>query len=244
MGHNISGIAINENFENNIEELSKLLGVELQLEKEIDFEEASKNWKEEGYFDVYFSKNGTLVFANIDYCLEPYSHKKTNILTFALSETSMTFNIGYTENGELLRSMMKVNDEVLDEEGDPLQCEIDNDEDMTETIFDQIGDVIGVHFSEIDLDEKAFRFYLKTEELVSQEETQHIEEELPKRTSPEEEKTNIPTQKSSNDIPKYKKVDNDISSKEIGAEIYVVVIFILAALIGLIYVIISIFNLT
>jgi len=31
MGHNISGIAINKNFENNVEELSKLLGIELQI---------------------------------------------------------------------------------------------------------------------------------------------------------------------------------------------------------------------
>ena len=43
MGHNISGIAININFENNTEELSKLFGVELQFDEEIDFEEASKN---------------------------------------------------------------------------------------------------------------------------------------------------------------------------------------------------------
>jgi len=93
---------------------------------------------------VYFSKNGTLIFANIDYCLEPYSHIETNILTFALSETSMTFNIGYTENGELLRSMMKVNDDIIDEEGEPLQCEIDNGDDMTEAIFDQIGDTLAL----------------------------------------------------------------------------------------------------
>ena len=64
MGHNISGIAINKNFENNTEELSRLLGVELQIENEIIFEDACENWKEEGYFDVYFSKNGTLVFAD------------------------------------------------------------------------------------------------------------------------------------------------------------------------------------
>ena len=51
MGHNISGIAINKNFENNTEELSKLLGVELQIENEIIFEDAIENWKKEGYFD-------------------------------------------------------------------------------------------------------------------------------------------------------------------------------------------------
>ena len=244
MGHNISGIAINKNFENNTEELSKLLGVELQIENEIIFEEASENWKEEGYFDVYFSKNGTLVFANIDYCLEPYSHKETNILTFALSETSMTFNIGYTENDVLVRSIMKVNDEIVDEEGAPLQCEIENEDDMTEAIFDQIGEVIGMHFYEIELDEKAFRFYLKTtDEIVSREEILQVKEESTKSTSLVEEKTNFQRQKESSDISNYKKVDNGITSKGIGAEIYVVVIFILAAIIGLMYVAVYIFNL-
>ena len=244
MGHNISGIAINKNFENNTEELSKLLGVELQIENEIIFEEASENWKEEGYFDVYFSKNGTLVFANIDYCLEPYSHKETNILTFALSETSMTFNIGYTENDVLVRSIMKVNDEIVDEEGEPLQCEIENEDDMTEAIFDQIGEVIGMHFYEIELDEKAFRFYLKTtDEIVSREEILQVKEESTKSTSLVEEKTNFQRQKESSDISNYKKVDNGITSKGIGAEIYVVVIFILAAIIGLMYVAVYIFNL-
>ena len=244
MGHNISGIAINKNFENNTEELSKLLGVELQIENEIIFEEASENWKEEGYFDVYFSKNGTLVFANIDYCLEPYSHKETNILTFALSETSMTFNIGYTENDVLVRSIMKVNDDIIDEEGEPLQCEIDNEDDMTEAIFDQIGEVIGMHFYEIELDEKAYRFYLKTtDEIVSREEILQVKEESTKSTSLVEEKTNFQRQKESSDISNYKKVDNGITSKGIGAEIYVVVIFILAAIIGLMYVAVYIFNL-
>lgn len=247
MGHNISGIAFNKNFENNTEELSKLLGVELQIENEIIFEDACENWKEEGYFDVYFSKNGTLVFANIDYCLEPYSHKETNILTFALSETSMTFNIGYTEKDVLVRSIMKVNDEIVDEEGEPLQCEIHNEDDMTETIFDQIAEVIGTHFYEIELDEKAYRFYLKTtDEIVSREEILQVKEESTKSTSLLEEKTNLQKQKIPSDTSKYKKVDNGIPTKGIGADSYIILfsmIFLLAALIGLIYVIISIFNL-
>jgi hypothetical protein len=238
MGHNISGIAINKNFENNTEELSRLLGVELQIENEIIFEDACENWKEEGYFDVYFSKNGTLVFANIDYCLEPYSHKETNILTFALSETSMTFNIGYTENDVLVRSIMKVNDEIIDEEGEPLQCEIDN-EDMTEAIFDQIGEVIGMHFYEIELDEKAYRFTLKNIASVQQPTQVQVEEE-PAISKIEPEETNeVPRQlfNAKTNIP-------EIANKGVGMELIIgVAIVIIAMLIGLIYVVVSIINL-
>lgn len=239
MGHNISGIAFNKNFENNVEELSKLLGVYLQNENEIIFEEASENWKEEGYFDVYFSKNGTLVFANIDYCLEPYSYEETNILTFALSETSMTFNIGYTENNVLIRSIMKVNDDILDEEGEPLQCEIDNEDDMTETIFDQIGEVIGIHFYEIELDEKAYRFTLKNIASVQQPTKVQVEEE-PAISKIEPEVTKeVPKQlfNAKTNIP-------ETANKGFGMELIIgVAIVIIAMLIALIYVIVSVINL-
>lgn len=239
MGHNISGIAINKNFENNVGELSKLLGVELQIENEIIFEDASENWKEEGYFDVYFSKNGTLIFANIDYCLEPYSHKETNILTFALSETSMTFNIGYTENDVLVRSIMKVNDDILDEEGEPLQCEIDNEDDMTEAIFDQIGEVIGMHFYEIELDEKAYRFTLKN--IVSFQQPSQVQVVIESATSKiePEQTTEIPQQ-----LFNAKTNNPETANKGIGMELIIgVAIVIIAMLIGLIYVIVSIINL-
>lgn len=239
MGHNISGIAINKNFENNTEELSKLLGVELQIENEIIFEEASENWKEEGYFDVYFSKNGTLVFANIDYCLEPYSHKETNILTFALSETSMTFNIGYTENDVLVRSIMKVNDEIVDEEGAPLQCEIDNEDDMTEAIFDQIGEVIGMHFYEIELDEKAYRFSLKNTASVEQPTQVQVEDESAISKLEPEVTKEVPQQ-----LFNAKTNSPETANKGIGIELIIgVAIVIIAMLIGLIYVIVSIINL-
>lgn len=237
MGHNISGIAINKNFENNIEELSRFLGVELQLDKEIDFEDASENWKEEGYFDVYFSKNGTLVFANIDYCLEPYSNKENNILTFALSETSMTFNIGYTENGEVVRSIMKVNDEVLDEEGEPLQCEIDN-EDMTEAIFDQIGEVIGIHFYEIELEEKAYRFNLKNTTSVEQPVQVPIEDERAISIIEPEEKKDVPQQ-----LFNAKTNSPETTNKGFGIEFIGVAIVAIVMLIALIYVIVSVINL-
>jgi len=237
MGHNISGIAINKNFENNTDELSRLLGVELKLDKEIDFEDASENWKEEGYFDVYFSKKGTLVFANIDYCLEPYSHKENNILTFALSETSMTFNIGYTENGQVVRSIMKVNDEVLDEEGEPLKSEIDN-EDMTEAIFDQIGEVIGIHFYEIELEEKAYRFNLKNTTSVEQPVQVPIEDEPAISKIETEEKKDVPQQ-----LFNAKTNSPETTNKGVGIELIGVAIVAIVMLIALIYVIVSVINL-
>jgi len=160
MSFNISGVVINKSFEDNKEELSKVLGFNIDFEKEIDFVTASENWKEEGIIDVYFSEKGTLIFANYDLCLEGYSYPQINILTFALSEASMTFSFEYSENDNIIRSKMDVNGEIIDENGEKLQVENEND-DISEVIWKQIETVLGKPFLNIELEEKAFRFLIK-----------------------------------------------------------------------------------
>ncbi|MDA3616233.1 hypothetical protein [Polluticaenibacter yanchengensis] len=164
MGFNISGIVINKNLKERKEELSKILDLNLEFDKEIDFETASENWKDEGIIDVYFGKDGTLIFANEDLCLgDGYSYQETNILTFAMSETSMAFKFGYTENGKNIRSKMEVNGETFNEEGDKL--EIENDEgDISEVIFKQIETILHQKFWDIQPDEKSMRYFIKSSE--------------------------------------------------------------------------------
>ena len=85
MGFNISGLAINKNYENDFDSLQKELGWNLKKETEIDFETASSNWKDDGICDVYFSENGTLLFNSMEMCTESFPLKNDNSLTFALS---------------------------------------------------------------------------------------------------------------------------------------------------------------
>lgn len=157
MGFNISGLAINKNYENDFDNLQKELGWNLEKQSEIDFEIASSNWTEEGICDVYFSEKGTLIFINMDMCTEPWISKSDNILTFALSETSMAFNINYCENGIERRSIMEVNYEKIQDEGEKLSIE-DKSEDTSEIIWNQIEVVIGKRFWDIEPDEKAIRY--------------------------------------------------------------------------------------
>jgi len=104
MGFNISGFVINRNLENRTDELSKILGLDLDFESEIDFETASENGKDEGVIDVYYGKNGTLVFAEAELCVSAYSYPDTDLFTFALFETSMTFFFAYSNDGVITRS--------------------------------------------------------------------------------------------------------------------------------------------
>ncbi len=160
MGFNISGIVINQNLRSNPNLLSKILGRKLYEQKEIDFETASENWKEPDFVDVYFSENGTLVFAEIDMCVEAHGFSDSNILTFALSETSMTFSISYTENDQLIREKLEADGEIITDEGPPLAAEEDED-DMSEVIWKLIEQVLGISFHNVELEEECYRFSLK-----------------------------------------------------------------------------------
>jgi hypothetical protein len=157
MGFNISGLAINKNYENQFDELQKELGWNLEKQSEIDFETASSNWTEDGICDVYFTEKGTLIFISMDMCAESWSLKNDNTLTFALSETSMAFNINYSENGVEKRSIMEVNDERMQDEGKKLGVE-DISEDTSEIIWNQLELVIGKRFWDIEPNEKAVRY--------------------------------------------------------------------------------------
>lgn len=158
MGFNLSGLAISRNYSNDFDYLQKQLGWNLEKLGEINFEEASSNWKEEGICDVYFSEKGTLLFISMDMCTDSFPLKNENTLTFALSETSMAFNINYCENGVEKRSIMEVNGEKMQNEGNSLEVE-QKSEDTSEIIWNQIEVVIGKRFWDIEPDEKAIRYH-------------------------------------------------------------------------------------
>lgn len=157
MGFNLSGLVINKNYSNDFDSLQKQLGWNLKKQEEINFETASSNWTDEGICNVYFSDKGTLMFINMDMCTESYPLKNDNTLTFALSETSMAFNINYCENGTEKRSIMEVNGERMQNEGSPLEVE-QKSEDTSEIIWNQIEIVLGKSFWNIEPDEKAIRY--------------------------------------------------------------------------------------
>jgi len=180
MGFNISGLAINKNYESNFDDLLKELGWNLEKQSEIDFETASSNWTEDGICDVYFSEKGTLLFISMDMCAESWSLKKDNTLTFALSETSMAFNINYCENGIEKRSIMEVNDDRMQDEGEKLVIE-EKSEDTSEIIWNQLEVVLGKRFWDIEPDEKAVRYTFrktKVQEPKAETKTNKVEKEV------------------------------------------------------------------
>ncbi len=181
MGFNISGLAINKNYKDSFGQLQKELGWTLKKESEINFETASSNWKEDGICDVYFSENGTLLFISMDRCTESWGLENANTLTFALSETSMAFNLSYCENGIVKRSILQVEDNRMSEEGEKLEVE-NKSEDVSEIIWNQMELVLGKSFWSIDPGEKAERYlFVKEEKAPANSVSQPS---LPKQESP------------------------------------------------------------
>jgi len=157
MGFNISGIAINKNYENNLVELQKHFGWSLQKDSKVNFETASENWKEPNLCDIYFTENGTLIFISADKCMDEFPIKEFETLSFILSETSMSMYLNYCVDGVSKRSIMETEGTILEEEGDPLPLE-ENAEDTSEIIWQQIAKLIGVRYFDIELGSEATRY--------------------------------------------------------------------------------------
>jgi hypothetical protein len=74
----------------------------------------------------------------MDMWAKSWELKNANTLTFALSETSMAFNLNYCENGVQKRSIMAVNDDRMTDEGERLQVE-NKSEDISDVIWKSDG---------------------------------------------------------------------------------------------------------
>jgi len=162
MGINISGIAINKSYRDNIDQLQSDFNWVFSKESETDFETASKNWTKKGVCYVYFTDSGTLMFLEKDMCSYPYSIEGSNCLTFVHSETSMAFKFDYNEGKILRRSIMEVKGKNLDNYGNSLSVE-EISTDTSEIIFAQISQVLGKEFFSIEPDERAFKLTFATE---------------------------------------------------------------------------------
>lgn len=159
MGFNIAGIAINRNYRGREKELQEKLGIDLEFVEAITLEEASRNWKDEGLFDICFVGNATIIFTNHNDCHEAYMMEEDNVLTFAIAEVSDAYLFAYSENAVEKRSYMSV-DGMVTEDGEPIFAE-GNEEEPTDIVLKTIDDMIGSPFFDFDLSEKAYRYRRK-----------------------------------------------------------------------------------
>lgn len=165
MGYNISGLVIDKNYQNDLNQLEEILGEKLNFEKGVPFEEGSENWKDDNYCDIYFSETGTLIFISMERAAFEFKIKQQKAFSFALSEMTMTFAVNYTDNTEIIRSFAETEDGTRHQEvGKKLPFE-ENESDVSELIYHLIEKTLGKTFWSIDLEEKCFRYKFESQSI-------------------------------------------------------------------------------
>lgn len=171
MGWNLAGFAINKNYQNQIDDLSKALFKSgrshlVEGRNKYNFEKSSTFGSTKGRMDFLFTEKGSFAFCNVmetEYLLEsrnPELLQGTEMVLFAMSETSMAFMMKYYKNGIKIREIQNIEGEMKFSFGDPLQLESEED-DMSELFFRIAGELIGRPFNSIEIDEPFIRYVKK-----------------------------------------------------------------------------------
>lgn len=190
MGLKLAGIAINTNFDRNIEQLAEAFEWAIVKIDESEFEKALSISSSipEDIFYVYFSANGTLIISPLEWALEKYHSIESDSMSFAFSETSMTYLFSYQDKHSNYRGFREDEGERHAELGKLLEIE-KLYPNASGLIYKLIEDLIGKKFHSIKPDEIVFKCrklthieYLKRSERHMQKENEIERQKDDKRT--------------------------------------------------------------
>lgn len=156
MGFNIAGLVINQNYNKDILKLSADLKWGIEVIEEVTFEKACSNWTPDGEFRLYFSDQATMIFIPHEWVANQSHSKTADTLNYAYSATTMAFQVDLFKNGKLVRSILEHEGDRKISQGKPLELEKNNEtaDGLTFALFDEL---LKTDFSDLDLDDKAFR---------------------------------------------------------------------------------------
>ncbi len=161
MGFNIQGIAVSKKC-NVLSDITNELGIQVTNEFELSsFEKSISSFIDEDDIFLIPTTNGSIITMGdidsiFDLSLSSIS-KNGKALKFSIGETSMAFAFEYYENGELIRSIVTIEDQRIEESGKSLGVEFSGVEDMTELISMLMQEVSGDNIDTLDLSAKAYR---------------------------------------------------------------------------------------
>lgn len=151
MGLNLAGIAIDKNFNKNIEQLGEAFEWAIEI---IDISEFGKSMSifssnEKDIFYVYFTDNGTLILNPYGWAIEEYHPTDSKSLCFAFSETAMNYFFSYQYEISMFRTFIEDEGKKKREMGEQLEIEKQFPE-ASRLIFELIEDLIGTSFHAIE----------------------------------------------------------------------------------------------
>lgn len=159
MGFKVSGIAIDKNYQDNLQELADILEVNLDREsaEEVIFERAFQSYADGVLTDyelyIYFCPTGTLVFGSENFTIKSYSIENQKCASFILLESQGMISLQVTKDEEPIRTIIETGGMLDDEDtGEPLE------EDNGSEVFGAIKYVLGKSYFDIDLEEPVLHF--------------------------------------------------------------------------------------
>lgn len=157
MGYNFTGLTIDKNFDRDPEKVLEFLKLPLTYEREIDFESGS-GYKDDGYFDIFFSDKGTTIYTYEPMEVDPNQSMGCSILSYMVSATAMAFFMSLDKNGKRVREVTDHEGDISSNIGDPLAVE--KDEHLMESIVKLKDEMFGMSFYEMPLEYKGYRYKL------------------------------------------------------------------------------------
>lgn len=158
MGLNLAGIAINNDFNKNIEQLGDAFEWAIDIIDESEFEKSISIFSsnEKDIFYVYFTDSGTLILNPYEWAIEEYHPTDAKSLCFGISETTMNFFFSYQFEISKIRTFFEDEGKKKREIGEPLEIEKQFPE-ASQLIFKLIEDLIGISFHSIEYNEKVHK---------------------------------------------------------------------------------------
>jgi hypothetical protein len=177
MGWKLAGIAINKNYSDNHQKLFDILGIKNpKLKQQIDFENGTSDFCEDGNITIGFFGNGTFISSDVtlmtnDNVLTTASIDK-KICAFYIYETTGTYCFDYFENGKYLRKKWYSDTdegiETADNFGKELEVE-KTETDPMEIALNLIGEIIQKRFYDIDEQEQMFQYEIEYGQPIKEE---------------------------------------------------------------------------
>lgn len=193
MGFNITGMAFDANYKNNIVGLERQLGLKLGQKQRTTFEDISQNWWEkENAIGVAFSPSGTLIFCHPDIIQDHAASPDGNSLCFAMIDTSDAYALVHAKDGEVLRDVKEVNGRLISNDGKPSDFETHNN--MVDNIWSGIETIIGQSFAKFPPEQISYIF-----EVLKEDDFSKLRTSTSRRPNPEEKTESIKTIRSKSD---------------------------------------------
>ena len=164
MGYNICGMLTRLQSNQFIKTVKKEGSYTLNLQKNIDFEEAISSKYDTNIIDLYSTQSGTLILTSEEFFpgIEDiaFLSDQEELVQFMISETAMIFAFRYYKSGRLVNEDIYSYEPEFQFQGEN-RLRMTSDNDIVDDGFSElVNSFLGVSFNAIDLSEKAVRYSL------------------------------------------------------------------------------------